>query len=105
MHFLFCPDRIELNFHNDRQNHRAPLGLAVQEFRQVIFDICLDGGPIADLLIQAAVQGALADPAQLLHQILRFLHIDKAAGYDIRSCDDNTAFAVQCDNHNQQAIL
>ena len=42
---------------------------------------------------------------RLLHQILGFLYIHKAAGYDIRPCNDHARCCVYRHNDDQQAVL
>ena len=73
-----------LNIHDHGKDHRLALGLGVEEFGDVVTDVRLHFHAVDVTALQIVEQRVVSDLTDLVHQLLRLTHIDKAARDDIR---------------------
>ena len=94
-----------LDLHNHRKDHRITLSGFVQITAKVVFDCRLHSCPILDPFSAAALNCFDGNIAQLFHQFFGFLHIDKAAGNNVRTGDQLAVLTGNVDANNDHTVL
>ena len=84
-----------LNIHNNGQNHRLAMGFAVEEFGQVVLYAAFELDAVNSLAtVKNAHDRFISDGTHLVHQLLGFTNVNKAAGDDVRPGEQQMLFGI-----------
>ncbi|MPM18810.1 hypothetical protein SDC9_65226 [bioreactor metagenome] len=94
-----------LHFHDDRKDHGVALGFFVEVPGQTALHGTFNGGPVAPVLCLAAGERIQDHISEFLHQSFGLLHVNEAAGDDIRPGNQGTVLAGEGHHHHDHTVL